>query len=248
MAQEPTPSNDITPDAPHDGSLDDGDLDLDTLSRSDTLTDERAVELLRRWIEDAQKDPATHTYFPSVARIFFQVLAHEAERVKERASRDTDRRKSYTTQPVGIPTSAPVALAGEEVYDVFNAVLDAVQSWTTDDHVLPNNEAHRRLLRHLDALRTMTNAVIAADAPLVEAHLADARAAEDWRHDRWMARDRRDRECDAARTGATTAQERQRGAEGSTNGDEGSTNGADRDAGAATAPAPPANAGDARSA
>jgi len=241
MAQEPTPSKDITPDAPHDGSLDDGPLDLDTLSRSDTLTDERAVELLRRWVEVAQKDPATHTYFPSVARTFFQVLAHEAERVEERASRDTDRRKSYTTQPVGVPGPAPVTLAGEEVYDVFNAVLDAVQSWTTDDHVLPNDEAHRRLLRHLDALRIMTTAVIAADAPFVQAHLDDARAAEEWRHDRWMARGRRDREAHAARTASTTAQERQRGAEGS-------TDGADRDAGAATTPAPPANAGDERSA
>jgi len=241
MAQEPTPSNDITQDAPHDGSLDDGPLDLDTLSRSDTLTDERAVDLLRRWIEDAQKNPATHTYFPSVARLFFQVLAHEAERVKERASRDTARRKSYTTQPVGIPGPASVTLAGEEVYDVFNAVLDAVQSWTTDDHVLPNNEAHRRLLRHLDALRIVAAAVIAADAPLVQAHLDDARAAEDWRHDRWMARGRFDQEGSAARTAATMAQERQRGAEGS-------TNGADRDAEAAATPAPPTNAGDERSA
>ncbi len=207
----------------------------------ESLTGERAVELLRRWVEDAQKDPATHTYFPSVARLFFRMLAHEAERVKERASRDTDRRKSYTTQPVGIPGPASVTLAGEEVYDVFNAVLDAVQSWTTDDDVLPNDEAHRRLLRHLDALRIMTSAVIAADAPLVQAHLADARAAEDWRHDRWMARGRRDREGGAARTAATMAQERQRGAEGS-------TDGADRDAGAAATPAPPANAGDERSA
>jgi len=242
MAQEPTPSNDITQDAPHDGSLDDGPLDLDTLSRSDTLTDERAVELLRRWVEVAQKDPATHTYFPSVARTFFQVLAHEAERVKERASRDTDRRKSYDTQPVGVPSFASVTLADEEVYDVFTAVLDAVQSWTTDDDVLPNDEAHRRLLRHLDALRIMTTAVIAADAPLTQAHLADARAAEDWRHDRWMARDRRDREGGAARTAAAMAQERQRGAEGSTDGDE------DGDAGAAATPAPPANAPDERSA
>ena len=208
----------------------------------ESLTGERAVELLRRWAEDAQKDPATHTYFPSVARMFFQVLAHEAERVKERASRDTDRRKSYTTQPVGIPGPASVTLAGEEVYDVFNAVLDAVQAWTTDDHVLPNNEAHRRLLRHLDALRIMTSAVIAADAPLTQAHLADARAAEDWRRDRWMARDRRDREAHAGRTAAAMAQERQRGAEGSTDGDE------DGDAGAAATPAPPANAPDERSA
>ena len=153
-----------------------------------TLTDERAVDLLRRWIEDAQKDPATHTYFPSVARTFFQVLAHEAERVKERASRDADRGATSHVQPVGIPGFASVTLAGEEVYDVFNAVLDAVQSWTTEDHVLPNNEAHRRLLRHLDALRIMTSAVIAADAPLARAHLDDARAAEEWRHDRWMAR------------------------------------------------------------
>ncbi len=246
MAQEPTPSNDITPDAPHDGSLDDGslddgDLDLDTLSRSDTLTDARAVELLRRWAEQAEADPATHTYFPSVARTFFRMLAHEARREKWQGARDANHRASDTTQPVGIPSAAPVTLAGEEVYDVFNAVLDAVQSWTTDDHVLPNNEAHRRLLRHLDALRIMTTAVIAADAPLVQAHLADARAAEEWRHDRWMARGRRDREGSAARTAATTAQERQRGAEGS-------TDDADRDAGAVATPAPPANAGDARSA
>ncbi len=188
MAQEPTPSKDTTPDAPHDGSLDDGPLDLDTLSRSDTLTDARAVDLLRRWIEDAQKDPATHTYFPSLARTFFQVLAREAERVKERASRDTNHRASDTTQPVGVPSPAPVTLVGEEVYDVFNAVLDAVQAWTTDEEVLANDEAHRRLLRHLDALRIMAAAVIAADAPLVQAHLDDARAAQDWRHDRWMAR------------------------------------------------------------
>jgi len=84
--------------------------------------------------------------------------------------------------------------------------------------------------------------VIAADAPLTQAHLADARAAEDWRHDRWMARDRRDREGGAARTAAAMAQERQRGAEGSTDGDE------DGDAGAAATPAPPANAPDERSA
>jgi len=241
MAQEPTPSNDITQDAPHDGSLDDGPLDLDTLSRSDTLTDARAVDLLRRWAEQAEADPAAHSYFPPLARMFFQVLAHEAERVKERTARDTDRRKSYATQPVGIPSAALVTLAGEEVYDVFHAVLDAVQAWTTDDHVLPNDEAHHRLLRHLDALRTMTNAVIAADAPLVRAHLDDTRAAEDWRHDRWMARGRFDREAGAARTAATMAQERQRDAEGS-------TDGADRDAGAATAPAPPTSAPDERSA
>ncbi len=175
------------------------------------LTDERAVDLLRRWTEDAQKDPATHRYFPSVARMFFRVLAHEAERVKERAAWDTERGASDTTQPLGVPGTASVTLAGEEVYDVFHAVLDAVQAWTTDDEVLPNNEAHRRFLRHLDALRIMTSAVIAADAPLVQAHLADARAAEDWRHDRWMARGRLDREGGAARTAATMAQERQRG-------------------------------------
>jgi len=207
----------------------------------ESLTGERAVELLRRWAEDAQKDPATHTYFPAVARLFFQVLAHEAERVKERESRDANHRASDTTQPVGIPSAAPVTLAGEEVYDVFNAVLDAVQSWTTDDDVLPNDEAHRRLLRHLDALRIMTSAVIAADAPLAQAHLDDARAAQDWRRDRWMARGRLDREGGAARTASTMAQERQRGAEGS-------TDDADRDAGAAATPAPPTNAGDARSA
>ncbi len=125
------------------------------------LTDERAVDLLRRWTEDAQKDPATHRYFPSVARMFFRVLAHEAERVKERAAWDTERGASDTTQPLGVPGTASVTLAGEEVYDVFHAVLDAVQAWTTDDEVLPNNEAHRRFLRHLDALRIMTSAVIA---------------------------------------------------------------------------------------
>jgi len=244
MAKKPTQATEATDtphEAPHDGPRAGDPLDLDTLDRYATLTDERAVELLRRWTEDAQKDPAAHSYFPSVARTFFRVLAHEAERVKERASRDTDRRKSDTTQPVGIPGPASVTFAGEEVYDVFNAVLDAVQSWTTDDHVLPNDEAHRRLLRHLDALRIMTSAVIAADAPFVRAHLDDARAAEDWRHDRWMARGRRDREAGAARTAATTAQERQRGAEGS-------ADGADRDAGAAATPAPPANAPDERSA
>jgi len=47
MAQEPTPSNDATPDAPYDGPHDDGPLDLDTLSRSATLTDARAVALSR---------------------------------------------------------------------------------------------------------------------------------------------------------------------------------------------------------
>ncbi len=211
MAQEPTPSKDTPQDAPHDGSLDDGPLDLDTLSRSDTLTDARAVELLRRWAEQAEADPAAHSYFPPLARMFFRMLAHEAERVKDRTARDTDRGATSHVQPVGIPSAAPVTLAGEEVYDVFHAVLDAVQSWTTDDDALPNDEAHRRLLRHLDALRIMTNAVIATDAPLVEAHLADARAAEDWRHDRWMARGRLDREAGAARTASTTAQERQRG-------------------------------------
>lgn len=240
MAQQPTqphqPAHETdTPQSAGDQALPD---DPGTFA---TLTDERAVELLRRWAEDAQKDPATYTYFPAIARLFFRMLAHEAERVKERASRDTARRKSYTTQPVGIPGPVSVTLAGEEVYDVFHAVLDAVQAWTTEDNVLPNDEAHRRLLRHLDALRIMTSAVIAADAPLAQAHLDDARAAEEWRHDRWMARGRLDREAGAARTAATMAQERQRGAEGS-------TDGADRDAGAAATPAPPANAGDERSA
>jgi len=206
-----------------------------------TLTDERAVSMLRRWAEQAEADPAAHSYFPSVARTFFRVLAHEAERERRQQVHDANHRTSYDTQPVGVPSFASVTLAGEEVYDVFHAVLDAVQAWTTDEDVLPNNEAHRRLLRHLDALRTMTNAVIAADAPLVQAHLDDARAAEEWRHDRWMARGRRDREGGAARTASTTAQERQRGAEGS-------TDDADRDAGAVATPAPPANAGDARSA
>lgn len=162
------------------------------LSPFTDLTDERAVEILRRWAEDAQRDPATHTYFSSLARTFFQILAHEAERVKERAARDAERRASDQTQPVGIPSSASVTLAGEEVYDVFNAVLDVVQAWTTDEDVIPNDEAHRRLLRHLDALRIMAAAVIAADAPLVQAHLDDTRAAQEWRHDRWLARVRRE--------------------------------------------------------
>jgi len=102
---------------------------------------------------------------------------------------------------------AAVTLAGEEVYDVFNAVLDAVQAWTTDEDVLANDEAHRRLLRHLDALRIMAAAVIAADAPLVRAHLDDARAAEEWRHDRWMARSRpAPAPDDTATDGATRVQ------------------------------------------
>jgi len=244
MAKKPTQATEATDtphEAPHDGPRADGPVDHDTLDRYDTLTDARAVALLRRWAEQAEADPTAQSYFPSLAHAFFRILADEARREKWQGARDANHRASDTTQPVGIPSAAPVTLAGEEVYDVFNAVLDAVQSWTTDDHVLPNDEAHRRLLRHLDALRIMTTAVIAADAPLVRAHLDDARAAEDWRHDRWMARGRRDREGGAARTAATMAQERQRGAEGS-------TDGADRDAGAATAPAPPANAGDERSA
>jgi len=195
MAKKPTQATEATDtphEAPHDGPRADGPVDHDTLDRYDTLTDARAVEILRRWAEDAQKDPATHRSLPSLARAFFQILADEARREKRRAARDTDRRARSHVQPVGVPTSAPVALAGEEVYDVFNAVLDAVQSWTTDDHVLPNNEAHRRLLRHLDALRIMTSAVITADAPLVQAHLDDNRAAEVWRHNRWLARGRRE--------------------------------------------------------
>ncbi len=230
MAQEPTPSNDITPDAPHDGSLDDGPLDRDTLSRSDTLTDARAVALLRRWAEQAEADPAAHTYFPPLARAFFRILADEARREKWQGARDTERRKSYEVQPVGIPESLPTTLDPDDSYTVFRVVLDVVKGWESDDKVLPNEAAHRHLIQACEALAIMARAQLNEMGPLVQAHLADARAAEDWRHDRWMARGRRDREAGAARTAATMAQERQRGAEGS-------MDGADRDAGAAAAPA-----------
>jgi len=237
MAQEPTPSNDITQDAPHDGSLDDGPLDLDTLSRSDTLTDARAVALLRRWAEDAQKDPATHTYFPSLARAFFRILADEARREKRQGARDTERRKSYKVQPVGIPESLPTTLDPEESYTVFRVVLEVVKGWESDDKVLPNEAAHRHLIQACEALAIMARAQPNEMGPLVQAHRDDDQAAQEWRHDRWMARGQRGRANEAARRADAPAQERQRGDKGANAGDK-----------AAATPAAPATAHGERSA
>ncbi len=197
----------------------------------------RAAALLRRWAAQAEADPAAHTYFPSLARAFFRILADEARREKRQGARDTERRKSYEVQPIGIPESLPTTLDPEDSYTVFRVVLEVVKGWESDDDVLPNEAAHRHLIQACEALAIMARAQLVEMGPLVQAHLDDDRAAQEWRHDRWMARGRLERADQAARRADAPAQERQRGNKGANAGDK-----------AATTPAAPATAHDERSA
>ena len=99
--------------------------------------------------------------------------------------------KSYEVQPQGIPSQAPVTLDGEASYILFNAIFDAIVAWDSDDEVLPNEAAYRRLLDLAEALVIATRAQLTAMGPLVAAHQADDHAAVEWKHDRWFARQSR---------------------------------------------------------
>jgi len=103
-------------------------------------------------------------------------------------TRTPERSKSYLTQPVGIPEGIPPTLDVDDSYTVFRVVLHAVQTWESDDQVLPNEAAHRALIDAIEALQIMARAQLTAMGPLVQAHHDDDRAAQEWAFDRWMAR------------------------------------------------------------
>jgi len=169
------------------------------------VSDAQAVEMLRRWAEDAQAQPEAHRYFSSVARMFFKaVKILDNEDKRGATAHGAGAVKSYLTQPVGIPEGIPTTLDVDDSYTVFRAVLQAVQTWQSNDRVLPNEAAHRALIEAAEALQIMARAQLAEMAPLVQAHRDDNNAAEEWAYNRWMARN------DPARTpaGSTAATER----------------------------------------
>ncbi len=96
--------------------------------------------------------------------------------------------KSYLTQLVGTLEGIPTTLDVDDSYTVFRAVLYAVQTWESDDQVLPNEAAHRALIEAAEALQIMARAQLTEMGPLVQAHRDNDRAAQEWAHDRWMAR------------------------------------------------------------
>ena len=158
------------------------------------VSDAQAVAMLRRWFDDYQAKPEEHSYFPSITRMFFKALKALADEDKERATtHGAGAVKSYLTQPVGIPEGIPTTLDVDDSYTVFRAVLQAVQTWQPDDRVLPNEAAHRALIEAAEALQIMARAQLTEMGPLVQAHRADKRAAQEWEHDRWMARSDPDR-------------------------------------------------------
>ncbi len=114
---------------------------------------------------------------------------------------------TYQEQPVGIPDSTPITLERDGAWDVFNSVLHAVQSWEDSEDPFDQDDARLRLIRDLDALRVMTRALRASDAPYIQAHIDDARAAEEWRKDRWHARGDRARAERAAAIADSGAKE-----------------------------------------
>jgi len=155
---------------------------------SDEMSDAQAVEMMRRWAEDAQANPEQHSSFIKVARIFIDTLAAEATRETQAAARGTGRLKSYHIQPEGIPAHRPTTLDPDDSYTVFRVVLHSVQTWQPDDDVLPNEAAHRTLIEAAEALIIMTRVQLAEMAPLVQAHRDDNAAAQEWADDRWMGR------------------------------------------------------------
>lgn len=167
-----------------------------TDTRAHEVSDGDAIDLMRRWAEGAQQDPARHASFIQVARIFIDTLADEARRETQKAARGTGRLKSYEIQPRGVPAPAAVTLDGDDIYDIFEALLTAVQAWDHSDDVIEDHDATVHLLGLTNALALMTRARITATAPFTNAHRDDDHAAEEWRSDRWMARN------DPARTPA----------------------------------------------
>jgi len=179
------------------------------------MSDEEAVRLMRHWTEEALADPARHSYFPSLVRMLVTFLKTENNRGALReadSTAATPRPKSYELPPVGgIPDTAEVTLDVDDAYRVFSVVLEYVKAWQPDDHVLPNEVAHRRLIEAAQALEIMTRAQLSQMGSLVQAHRDDERAADEWMWDRWMERGRLKQEAGAAEK----AQERQRDNEGS---------------------------------
>jgi hypothetical protein len=153
------------------------------------VSDAQAVAMLRRWFDDYQAHPEEHSYFPSIARMFFKsVKALDDEEKRRAATHRAGAVKSYLTQPVGSPEGIPTTLDVDDSYTVFRVVLHAVQTWQPDDQVLPNEAAHRALIEATEALQIMARAQLTEMGPLVQAHRDDDRAAQEWASDRWMAR------------------------------------------------------------
>jgi len=187
MAQQFTtpPTNDSTlPQA-----ADNPTITTHTPSRaSDEMSNAQAVEMMRRWAEDAQTDPEQHSSFIKVARIFIDTLTAEATREKQHRARGTGHLKSYEVQPIGTPQAVATTLDPNDSYTVFRAVLHAVQTWEADERVLPNEAAHRALIEATQALAIMARAQLAEMTPIVQAHRDDNAAAQEWADDRWMGR------------------------------------------------------------
>jgi len=192
MTQQPTSSNDTPPAIDHSAAPQAaGDPAPTRTPPHDphALSDAQAVALLRQWVEDYLAHPEEHSYVPSLGRMFFKAVTVLGDEDKGHAARHSAGAiKSYLTQPVGIPEGIPTTLDVDDSYTVFRAVLQAVQTWQSNDRVLPNEAAHRALIEAAEALQIMARAQLAEMAPLVQAHCDDERAAEEWAYDRWMAR------------------------------------------------------------
>ncbi len=114
---------------------------------------------------------------------------------------------TYQEQLVGIPDSTPITLDRDGAWDVFNSVLHAVQSWEDSEDPMEQDQARLCLIRDADALGVITKAMRRSDAPYIRALLGDARAAEEWRKDRWFARGDRARAERAAAIADSGAKE-----------------------------------------
>ncbi len=121
--------------------------------------------------------------------------------------RSPRRSMSYQEQPVGIPESTSITLDHDAAWGVFTTVLEAVQSWEDCDDPMDQDRARLRLIRDADALGVMTRAQRASDAPYIQTHSDDARAAEEWQQARWFARSRSREERDAPATADSTPKE-----------------------------------------
>ncbi len=78
----------MTTNTPHTASLNsDGRAAGDASTQGPhSLSDAQTVALLRQWVEDYQAHPEEHSYFPSVARMFFEAVKALADEEKRRTA------------------------------------------------------------------------------------------------------------------------------------------------------------------
>lgn len=143
-------------------------------------SDAQAVALLRQWVEDYLAHPEEHSYFPSVARMFFEAVKARGDEEKRRTATHgaafeqhmTARRQAHEQALVVLDRNGDVAL---DYGDGLHLITVLQRAIATHDICLFGDGSQEEPIDAREGFNQMRQ-----DATAL-AHLAEVFCASEWR-------------------------------------------------------------------